>query len=434
MRPNILFLLPDQHRPDWLGNNPDLPLTTPNLDKLCSKGIMFNNAYTPSPVCAPARACLASGYDYKNCGVVDNKQNTPISIPTYYRNLRNSGYEVIGVGKLDLHKADRNWGLDGSNMLYEYGFTGGIDNEGKGDAILAFTKNGNCPQGPYMKYLADNDLVDKHLAMYEQYIGKPGWLNFPAITELPDEAYCDNWITDNAIKYLKDMPINNPWHIVINFVGPHGPFDVTSAMRSRWERVEFPLPVDNHEPNTDVINTRQQNYAAMIENIDYNIGRVLELVKDRGELNNTIIVYSSDHGEMLGDHNRWGKSVWYNPSTGVPLIIAGPNIRQNIRSNALVSLNDLSSTFLDYANAEPLENVSALSIRSVLEENNDQHRNYVTSSFNDWKMIFDGRYKLITRKNSLPILYDLKNDNFEMTNIASNNNKIVKYLDNILSN
>ena len=112
-KPNILFVLPDQHRPDWLGCNPDLPVRTPNLDRLARNGIRFTNAFTPSPLCSPARACLAAGRDYGRCGVRNNRQNTPLSLPTYYQALRDAGYEVAGVGKFDLHKPDLDWGLEG---------------------------------------------------------------------------------------------------------------------------------------------------------------------------------------------------------------------------------------------------------------------------------------------------------------------------------
>ena len=136
-RPNILFLLPDQHRFDWLGTNPVLPLRTPNLDRLGAQGVRFARAITPSPLCAPARACLAAGREYDRCGVPNNKFDYPLSQPTYYQALRDAGYRVAGVGKFDLHKATLDWGLDGSRLIREWGFTEGIDNEGKMDAIAS---------------------------------------------------------------------------------------------------------------------------------------------------------------------------------------------------------------------------------------------------------------------------------------------------------
>ena len=283
-KPNFLFFLPDQHRPDWLGCNGALPLRTPRLDGLAARGVRFTQAFTPSPLCSPARACLATGRDYRRCGVVDNGQNTPLSLPTYYARLREAGYEVAGVGKFDLHKPDHDWGLDGSNLLREYGFTGGMDNEGKGDAISTYLRNGRSPRGPYMQYLKTRGLAETHVAMYEPHLGKPGWLNFPAVTELPDDAYCDNWVAENGLRFLREFPKNKPWHLVVNFVGPHGPFDVTRAMHEQWADVEIPPPVDSDDPDTETIQVRRRHYAAMIENIDAHVGRLLDAVAARGEL------------------------------------------------------------------------------------------------------------------------------------------------------
>jgi len=118
-KPNILFFLPSQHRPDWLNCNPCLPLRTPNIDAIAARGVRFTSAFTPNPLCAPARACLATGSDYHRCGVINNGQNTPLSFPTYYQYLGDAGYEVSGVGKFDLHKADNDQGLDGGKMIRE---------------------------------------------------------------------------------------------------------------------------------------------------------------------------------------------------------------------------------------------------------------------------------------------------------------------------
>jgi arylsulfatase len=264
--------------------------------------------------------------------------------------------------------------------------------------------------------------------MYEPYIGKPGWLNFPAVTDLPDDAYCDNWVAANGMRCLKEFARDKPWHLVVNFVGPHGPFDVTADMRSRWKDVEISPPVDNEDPDTDTILARRQNYAAMIENIDKHVGRMIELVKQRGELDNTIIVYASDHGEMLGDHGRWAKSVWYTPSAGVPLIASGPGVQSGVCSDALVSLHDLAATFLDYAQADPLPDSDALSLRRVLEGLNEKHRDYVASGLNDWDMIFDGRYKCVTGFREFPMLVDVHEDPLELMDIADKHPHMVTQL------
>ena len=156
---NILFFFPDQQRPDWLGFNSDLPLRTPNLDRLAAEGMRFNHAYSTSPLCAPSRASVASGRHYDHCGVRNNGQDYPLDQPTYYQALRDAGYRVAGVGKFDLHKntsdpANLDWHLDGSRLIEEWGFTEGIDNEGKMDGSMSYSAAGG-PKGPYLKFLHD---------------------------------------------------------------------------------------------------------------------------------------------------------------------------------------------------------------------------------------------------------------------------------------
>jgi hypothetical protein len=307
MPPNILFFLPDQHRPDWLGVNPALPLRTPNLDRLCAAGTRFTQAFSPSPVCAPARACLASGLDYEHCRVPSNRENYPLDQPTYYQRLRDRGYRVCGVGKFDLHKnlaappADLDWGLDGSLSLADWGFTEGIDNEGKFDGSRSYRTAGK-PKGPYLNYLHQRGLAER----YVQEHADTKTHRDAYVTALPDDAYCDNWLSENGLRFLRDFPADQPWHLVVNFTGPHNPMDVTQGMHDAWEGVRFPMPVDNTQADyrEEDHQRNRRHYAAMIENIDRQVGRFIDAVRERGDLDRTLIVYSSDHGEMLGDHKH----------------------------------------------------------------------------------------------------------------------------------
>ena len=139
-RPNILFFFPDQHRYDWVGTNPGVPVRTPNLDTLGERGVRFTNAVCPSPLCAPSRACLAAGKEYDRCRVADNGVNYPLDQQTFYGLLRDTpgaggadpGYHVAGCGKFDLAKAMHDWGVDGKRLLPEWGFSDGVDNDKDG--------------------------------------------------------------------------------------------------------------------------------------------------------------------------------------------------------------------------------------------------------------------------------------------------------------
>jgi len=436
-QPNILFFFPDQHRPDWLGSNSQLPLKTPNLDKLCARGTRFINAMTPSPVCAPARACLASGMDYKNCRVPSNQENYPKELPTYYQRLQDAGYHVCGVGKFDLHKdlatprSELDWHLDGSRCLQEWGFDEGIDNEGKFDGSASFKAAGR-PKGPYMNLLHNKGLAEQYAREHTER----GKFRNAYVTSLSDEDYCDNWISGNGLNFLKNFPQNKPWHLVVNFTGPHNPMDVTQGMHDKWKGVQFPSPVDNRQENysQEDHQRNRRHYAAMIENIDRQVGRFIECVRHRGELDNTLIIYASDHGEMLGDNNRWGKSIWYQPSVGIPLIAAGPGVSQGVKTDALVSLHDLTATFLDFSSAQPLPNMKSRSLQPILEGKTHEHRDYLFSALADWQIVFDGRFKLILQEEKNPVLFDLKEDPHELSDIAAEMPEKVAELTEIMKN
>ncbi|MBK37270.1 MAG: hypothetical protein CME26_17330 [Gemmatimonadetes bacterium] len=414
MKPNILFFFPDQHRHDYLGTNPDIPVRTPNIDALGARGVRFTNAITPSPVCAPARACLASGKRYHRCRVPGNGHDYPLDQPTYYQHLRDVGYHVLGVGKFDLSKNTPEWGLDGKRLIDEWGFSDGIDNEGKYDG----TRSGKTePHGPYLKYLYDRGLAHVHLDDFNRE-NRHGFHDTHP-TKLPDDAYCDNWISENGLRLLDEVPPGVPWHLVINFTGPHNPMDITESMYDGRPDVGYPPPVESTELDPDHHNEIRRNYGAMIENIDRHVGHFIQAVEVRGELDNTLFVYSSDHGEMLGDHDRWGKSVPYQPSAGVPLVITGPGVESGIESDALVEIQDLAATYLEMPDADPLPGSDAKSLWPVLSGSSETHREVGISALNDWRFVWDGTHKLIDREGDQPLLFDLLRDPGETTNVAS---------------
>jgi len=413
-KPNILFFFPDQHRFDFVGFNPDIPVRTPNLDKLADRGVTFTKAIVPSPVCAPSRACMAAGKRYHRCGVPGNGFDYPLDQPTQYQALRDAGYRVAGVGKFDLSKNTLEWGLDGKRLIEEWGFTDGIDNEGKYDG----TRSGKTePHGPYLSYLCEHGWADIHLNDFDRK-NRHGFRDTHP-TALPDEAYCDNWIAENGLNLLREFPKDQPWFVQVNFTGPHNPMDITQSMYDARRSVRFPPPNDSTQLDPDHHNEIRKNYAAMIENIDRHVGRFLDEVEARGELDNTLVVFSSDHGEMLGDHDRWGKSVYYQPSIGVPLVIAGPGVKSGIVSHALVELHDLAVTHLDFASAEGIPDTDGQSLKPLLTGEATEHRDVALSALNDWQLIWDGRMKLVVQEGQEPRLFDLEADPGENHNLAS---------------
>ena len=418
-RPNILFFFPDQHRYDWMGANADIGVSTPQLDALGARGVRFERAYCASPLCAPSRACLALGAEYDRCGVPSNKENLALDATTFYKLLRSAGYHVAGCGKFDLNKGEHKRGLDGTYRISEWGFSSGINNGGKWDAVR---DGAETPVDPYMKYLHDNQLAETHVADFDRRRGEPNrGYSFTEPTPLPEPAYCDNWIAQNGFNLIDAVPEGQPWFLQVNFAGPHPPVDITKRMEEGCRSGVHPQPNRNTEFPPEVHTAIRQNYSAMITNIDRWLGIYLDHLRERGELDNTLIVFSSDHGEMLGDHNLWGKSKPHEPSVGVPLVVAGPGVQQGVASDALVSVMDLAATFLECGQATVPDEMDSRSLGPLLRGDTAAHRDYLHSGLGDFRVVRDGQYKLVTGypEAESVALYDMQEDPQENRDVAS---------------
>jgi choline-sulfatase len=425
--PNILFFFPDQHRFDWTAANPAVEVRTPNLDRLAARGARFTSAVTPSPLCAPARACLAAGSEYARCGVRDNRQDYPVARTTFYTLLQRAGYHTMGCGKFDLHKATADWGLDGRRLIAEWGFSDGIDSAGKWDAISSGAAK---PKDPYMAFLMERGLLATHVDDMKKR-GSNRFVTFP--TPLPEDAYGDNWIAAGGLALLSRAPAGKPWFIQVNFAGPHDPMDITERMDRECRGLKrFPPPVGETNLSPEHLAARQ-NYSAMVENIDRWLGAYLERLRERGDLDNTVVVWSSDHGEMLGDRGAWGKSKPWQPSIGVPMVVAGPDVRAGVVHAGPATTMDLAATFLELAGAARPADMDSRSLVPILSGKTDRHRDCVLSGLGPWRVAFDGRYKLITgwsagggkktegkaEPAAEPLLFDLSADPQEQTNLAA---------------
>jgi arylsulfatase A-like enzyme len=424
-RPNILFLFPDQQRAEYVGYAGQVPVRTPHLDRLAGEGVRFSDAVVPSPLCAPSRACIALGQEYDHNPVAGNGDNLPQNAATFYRRLRDeAGYHVMGCGKFDLHKATLDWGLDGRRCIEQWGFSDGVDSEGKWDGVRSGWEE---PKGPYLKYLHDHGLA----AAYTQDM----WSRRPKqtashATALPEEAYGDNWVGANALALLERKPADRPWFLQVNFPGPHDPWDVTLRMKQEYDGVDFPPAFDNDTDEPRDINYTRQNYASMCTNIDRLVGELLARLERTGELDNTLVIYSSDHGEMLGDMEGWGKSKPFHGSIHVPMLVWGPKlgVAGGIEHAGPTSNLDVTATCLDFAGLEA-GTMDSRSLRPVLSGQTSEHRDIVLSGLGAWRVAYDGRWKLVVDWDDAPRqLFDLHNDPHESTDVAGKNPDVVDRL------
>jgi len=428
-RPNLLFIMDDQHRHDFLACAGADFLRTPNLDRLAERGVRFTRCGTNSPVCAPARIGLAAGQRPHRLGALDNSAFLPLSQPTYYGRLRDRGYRVGCVGKLDLAKPDPYNGRFGDRpCTYAVGFTHPEECEGKMHA-----GNFDSPQGPYGFHLQERGLFAKFRADYKARRAA-GWALAAHDSVLPTDAFEDAYVGRRAAEWIERVPDDFPWHLFVSFVGPHDPFDPPAEHAERWRDAAMPEAIPDSDeatrgkpgwvrrrrlgadPGTVAVTRRQ--YAALIELIDDGIGRILDALDRRGMAENTCVVFASDHGEMLGDHGLYQKQVAYEPTLRVPLIVAGPGIAGGRVSDALVELMDVNPTLCELAGLPPQENIDARSLGPVLRGETDAHREAIVSTHRNFQCIRTERHKLVRSYNDAPELYDLAEDPQERVNLA----------------
>jgi arylsulfatase A-like enzyme len=484
-RPNILFVCADQHRGDWQAHKGASFLDTPNLARLAREGVSFDDAVCPSPLCAPARVCLATARNYGRAPTRDrplrsNADFLPPDVPNVYQRLRAAGYAVGSCGKSDLRKPCLTWGADGRHVVdgvsqwAKLGFTHGADSAGKHDAVKAL-RDGIAE--PYGDFLRRHGLADMHAADYAAR-PYPNYANV-APTPLPEFAYADNFVGANALALLGSMARAAPWFLQVNFSGPHEPMDVTAAMHERVASRDIPIPSgpipsgpipsgpipsgpipgrpipDGAIPDVDPALDRathleiRRNYAAMIENIDGWVGQFMRALDSLGALESTVVIYASDHGEMLGEQNEWAKWVPYQPSIAVPLIVWGRGIGHHADRDP-ASLVDLAPTLIDLAGAEPLARVDGRSLLPRMRQARvDQEEPFRIVGLGRWRAVVARAHVLIVGYRpgmthgemlaadwsgtcEMPLLFDRLSDPGQKRNLATERPDVVRLLFDVL--
>jgi choline-sulfatase len=425
--PNVLFLMDDQHRYDYLGCTGAGFVRTPNLDALSRRGMLFRQCFTSYPMCGPARVALATGRSPIRYGPAINPI-LPLSAPTFYQRFRDQGYRVGCIGKIDLAKPDKYNGRNGDRpCTYSYGFTHPFECEGKLHAAEGEPKK---TLGPYGGYLEEKNLFGR---FQEDYVArkKAGGIHRASHDSiLTADDYEDGFIGRKACDWLRDIPKDFPWYLLVSFVGPHDPYDPPTEYAERYRKAEMPAKVVGGsgkpgslsrrrlvEEGEDVAETRRQ-YCACIEHIDSRIGELLKTLEETGQAENTYIVYTSDHGDMLGDDDTFLKAILYDPAIHVPLMISGPSIPAGRTSDALVDLMDVNQTLLALLDLPELQNTDSRSFAQVAEGLAQEHREFVLSYNYNGQCIRTREEKLIENIGDCAELYDLTTDPLERRNIA----------------
>lgn len=435
--PNLLFIMADQFRWDFLGSQGAQFIHTPNLDKIARRGVRFTQCTTNCPICAPARIGLATGLQPSRLGALDNQSFLPHSSPTYYQRLRDHGYRVGCVGKLDLAKPDSYNGRYGDRpCVYGWGFTHPEEVEGKMHAGMYPT-----PRGPYGFWLEEKGLYQRFYQDYQERAAN-GWVrNASHDSVLPTEAFADIYIGKRAAEWLSQVPDDFPWHFFVSFAGPHDPFDPPTEYADRYRNTPMPPAIHdalmgkpaytqrrNLALSYEEVNITRRQYCAAIEAIDDTIGWMLEALVERGMLENTVIIFSSDHGEMLGDHGMYTKSVPYEGALRIPLLIAAPDIEGDRISDAPVELIDINPTLCEFAGLPPQPDIDASSLLPLLKDQVSTTRTETVSAFRSFRCLRTPKVKYIQNYNDIDELYDLEADPDELNNIAAEHPELIHRL------
>jgi len=425
-QPNILIMMVDQLMPMLMGAYDHPVVKTPNLDKLAKRGVRFDNAYTPCPVCSPARAAFMTGKYVSETGNYDNATVLPADEPTVAHYLTNAGYDAVLSGKMHFVGPDQLHGFRTrlTTDIYPSDFSWTPSRDDKGDFIRGgHVRNYIAPNvgvRPWTMYFTHDEEV--HFRTLE-YINERG---------RPDKA-------DEA---------KPPFYLVASYHYPHEPFQVTQELWDLYEgeEVEIPQWPQNLEEtysqmdrwlnkvhgtdhplleDADSLRKLRRAYYGLVTYIDRKVGDLLEALERTGQAENTIVVFTSDHGDMLGEKRMVQKRCFYEWSARIPLIIAFPDGRHaGTIVDQPVSLFDLVPTALDWAGV-PQENRLSLDARSLvpLITGSDEER-VVFSEFHSDKvkapcfMVRRGKYKYIYIHGFDPQLFDLEADPGEWNNLA----------------
>lgn len=437
-KPNILFIMCDQMRFDAIGCNGNEIIKTPNLDRLAASGVNFKSAYTPNPICVPARASLTTGcYPHKCTGIKDNKGSIKEGFPLLGEELNKRGYDTYAMGKLHYLPY-----MGPGEKRTTYGLQT-VELMESGRMLKEFDPKGE------MKGIED----------YHDYLHEVGWGGYyrghgmgnndiyPVPSVIPEEHYVDTWVTDRALHHMKkhigEKP-ENPFFMWASFPKPHSAFDPPRPYDRMYDPREMPDPVgdiemlkergfdakymDHYKYMWNLLSNEAKKvikayYYALISFQDKQIGRLLDFLEENDLREDTIVVYTTDHGDMMGDFGLYFKQNFYNGSVHIPFMISYPaRIQGGRASEELAGLQDLLPTLLSLS-GEPLQQeVDGKDLTPVLLENKPV-RDYYISQCNEGQkqqyMVADKEWKYIYHVlGGVEELFHETEDSHELKNLA----------------
>ena len=429
-RPNILWYCTDQQRFDTIKALGNPYVNTPNIDKLVESGVAFTHAYCQSPICTPSRSSFLTGlYPARLHNTRNGNDTFPDYPPLVTKLVADAGYRCGNIGKFHLTSS-------------------GHRTEPRLDDGMTYWQFSHAPR---------DDWEEGH--HYAEWVRERGG-DLDSMRDSPDrvppEYHQTTWATECALEFI-DAKSPEPWLLCVNIYDPHPPFIPPKFYADMFVAEDMPGPYYREEdletqkklagidfqgealpPEGHDAKRMQAFYYAMIKQIDDQFQRVVEHLEATEQLENTVIIFTSDHGESLGDHGLLQKGCrFYEGLVRIPLILSWPgHFLNNVQRDALVELLDLTSTIVELAGLEQPEYMQGKSLLPLLTEDSaiDQHREFVRSEYFDALDPFftDGsgafatmyrnrRYKLsVYHGHNIGELYDLEEDPWEFNNLWDN--------------
>ncbi len=441
---NVLLIMSDQHRPEALGINGNTPARTPNLDALARSGTRFDHAYCTSPACVPSRASLFTGLWAHNHGAYNNELPWPYEHKTLAHYFGSAGYITGAIGKMHFVDAQTH-GFD-----YRLDFDDWLQYLGPKEKLFA-DEIGNFPNGASGIPQIENVWRDSGDPWTGNVVddGRMGWTPVGGLSQLEERDHFESYVSRESIWFLKNYASHRPFFLVASFLKPHEPFfpayrfyNMFSADKMKipdtWNKVNLSMVPseiretiqnDFHTPelinNPENVKKHTALYYSCLAQMDDNVGQILSALREMGLEEDTIVLYTSDHGEMLGEHGLWQKMVFYEPSVGVPLIVRVPGMTQpGEKSQTPVSLVSVVPTLLDLCGIQVSSGLDGEPFTADLQEPRRTRDTTVYSEFalhgpTAKAMIRTGDYKYIAYSHDLPDqMYNLRDDPQEMNNLA----------------
>ena len=415
---NLLILCSDEHTPRAMGCAGHPIVKTPNLDRLAARGTRFTSAYTPSPICVPARASLATGRHVHATGCWSSAEPYHGGIPGWGHRLIAEGHRVVSIGKLHYRDTSDANGFDPEILPMHV-----LNGIGWATALL------RSQQEP-----------DKDAWEYAAQLG-PGETSYTAYDRAVRDAACD-WLRAAA-----NRADDKPWVLFVSFVSPHFPLIAPPRFFDFYppDAMDFPvaygsaerprhpvlkaltshLDYDKYFTDEDQVRLARAGYYGLCSFLDDNIGALLGVLDEAGFADDTRVLYTSDHGDMLGNHGVWAKSVMYEDSAGVPMILSGPGVPAGETVATPVSLVDIYQTAVESVGETLNEDEHGLPGDSLIDLANGAFaERAVLSEYHDggsitgFFMLRRGRWKYIHYVGYAPQLFDIESDPDELADLG----------------